>query len=150
MTEMQAAIGRIQLARLPAWRAARQRNAEHLLGALREIEALRCPNPADGVEHGWYKFYAFVRPEALKPDWTRDRIMAEVNAAGVPCFTGGCPEIYREKVFADTDFAPAQRLPNAVTLGETSLMLLVHPTLEAEHMEKTTAVLREVMKDATR
>jgi len=87
-----------------------------------------------------------VQPEALKEGWNRDRIMAEINARGVPCFSGSCSEVYLEKAFDNTGFRPAQRLPVAKELGETSLMFLVHPTLTEAEIDKTCAVLREVMK----
>jgi dTDP-4-amino-4,6-dideoxygalactose transaminase len=35
----------------------------------------------------------------LKSDWNRDRIMDEINAEGIPCFSGSCSEIYLEKAF---------------------------------------------------
>ncbi|MFP4429446.1 MAG: hypothetical protein ACLFPB_09030, partial [Desulfovermiculus sp.] len=40
-------------------------------------------------------------------------------------------------------------LPVARELGETSLMFLVHPTLRGEEIEKTCAVVAEVMYEAT-
>ncbi|MEF1185569.1 aminotransferase, partial [Vibrio sinaloensis] len=49
-----------------------------------------------------------------------------------------------------TPWRPEQRLPNAVELGETSIMLLVHPTLTKAEIEKTAQVLREVLKVATK
>ncbi len=150
MTEMQAVIGRIQLERMPTWHEARKKNAARLMEAFSTIDALRSPQPPEDVEHAWYKMYAFVRPETLKSGWTRDRIMAEVNAAGVPCYSGGSPEIYREKVFVEAGLAPAQRLPNALRLGETSLMFLIHPTLRNEEIEKTADVVTRVLADATR
>ena len=68
----------------------------------------------------------FVRSELLKPDWSRDRIMAEVSAAGVPCYSGSCSEIYLEKAFEQplhgVNLRPAERYPVARELGETSLM----------------------------
>jgi len=150
MTEMQAAIGRIQLKRMPQWHAQRKHNAQQLAGAFDGLPALRCPLPPEGIEHAWYKFYAFVRPEALRSDWTRDRIMAAVNVKGVPCYAGSGPEIYREKVFVDAGLAPPQRLPAAVELGETSLMFLVHPTMRSADIDKTADIVAQVMAEATR
>ena len=149
MMEMQAAIGRIQLARMPAWHAARQRNANALAASLNEHPALRVPMPPADVEHAWYKFYAFVRSEKLKPEWDRDRIMRVVSDAGVPCYSGSCPEMYREKSFTEAGMAPAKRLPVAKELGETSLMFLVHPTIGQEHIEQTCTVVGDVMAQAT-
>lgn len=87
----------------------------------------------DYIEHAQYKFYAFVNPGRLKTGWTRDRIVDELNALKVPCYQGSCSEVYLEKAFDNTPWRPQQRLKNAVELGDTSLMFLVHPTLtEAE------------------
>ncbi len=150
LTEMQAAIGRIQLRRLDAWHEARRHNAFRLIEGLRDVPALRVPEPPPGIEHAWYKFFAFVRPERLASGWSRDRIMAEINAAGVPCYSGGSPEIYREKVFAKSGLVPPQRLPVAAELGETSLMFLVHPTLRPSDIDRTIEVVREVAERAGR
>ena len=65
LTELQSAIGRIQLQRLPEWTAARTRNALLLAEALADCSAVREPLPPEGITHAWYKFYAFVKPDAL-------------------------------------------------------------------------------------
>ena len=150
MTEMQAAIGRIQLGKLEGWLARRRRNAGLLVSRLRDLSALRVPTPPPGVEHAWYKLYAFVRPEALKAGWDRDRVMQEIAARGIFCGSGSCPEIYREKAVRDLGLAPDRRLPVAQMLGETSLMLLVHPTLDDDAMHKAGDIVEAVVREATR
>ncbi|MDP1776637.1 MAG: aminotransferase, partial [Moraxellaceae bacterium] len=96
----------------------------------------------------YYKCYVFVRPEKLAEEWSRDRIIEEVNARGLPCFSGSCSEVYLEKAFDDTGWRPEERLPVAKALGETSLMFLVHPTLSESEIDKTCAVLADVMTKA--
>lgn len=145
MLEMQAAVGRIQLRRMADWHARRTANAKRLVAALADLPAVRVPLPGDGIEHAWYKFYAFVRSEHLKSGWNRDRIMAEINAEGVPCYSGSCSEVYLEKAFDNTGWRPAERLSVARALGETSLMWLVHPTLTDDEVDKTARVMREVV-----
>lgn len=148
MTEMQAVLGRIQLKRMPMWNRQRRNNAYALTQGFKKIPGLRMPKLSRDVEHAWYKYYAFIRPDILKEDWDRDRIMHEVNVQGVPCFSGVCPEIYREKAFIATGLSPKIRFPNARELGETSLLFLVHPTLDESHMQMTCDVLKEVMLQA--
>lgn len=176
MTEIQAAIGRIQLRKLDGWVETRRANAEKFNQAFAKLQALRLTVPPADVYHSYYKYYMFVRPEMLKPDWSRDRIMEEVVAAGVPCYSGSCSEIYLEKAFdiyrgAD-DYTPLQpirgqsenpplqpfeasvpgsgnRLPVAKELGETSLMLLVHPTLTEQNINDTIAIVTEIVKKAS-
>jgi dTDP-4-amino-4,6-dideoxygalactose transaminase len=140
MTEMQASIGRVQLTRLPEWHAARRRNAEAILSAARECPVFRAPVPPAHVEHAWYKGYVFLKPSELRPGWGRDRVLAEIDARGVPCSTGTCSEVYLEKAFDNTTYRPAQRLPVARELGE----FMVHPTLTPAQIEKTCDVIREV------
>jgi dTDP-4-amino-4,6-dideoxygalactose transaminase len=149
MTEIQAAIGRIQLRLMPEWSRTRRANAARIWGAASQIQALRAPAPPDGFDHAAYKAYVFVRPGALLDGWTRDRIVAAIETEGAPCYTGSCSEIYLEKAFVDTGLGPKQRLPIAKALGEESLMFLVHPTLRDDEIEKTCAALKRVMARAT-
>ncbi|HZR30005.1 MAG TPA: DegT/DnrJ/EryC1/StrS aminotransferase family protein, partial [Terriglobales bacterium] len=148
MTEMQATIGRIALKKVPGWVVTRRRHASTLNSALADVPGLRIPLPPDHFYHAYYKYYAFVRPEMLKADWDRDRIMQAIVAEGVPCFVGSCSEIYLEKAFAQT--RPANRFPVAKELGETSLMFLVHPTLSDEHIALTGRAIKKVMEQATK
>jgi len=148
MTEMQAAIGRIQLKRMPGWRSKRQKNAAMLDGAVESFSLVRTVEVPDYIEHAEYKHYMFIKPEHLKAGWTRDRIVEEINAKGVPCFQGSCSEVYLEKAFDGTGLRPQKRLQNAVELGETSLMFLVHPTLTEAEMNKTCEVLKSVLAQA--
>ncbi|WP_254931728.1 MULTISPECIES: hypothetical protein [unclassified Cyanobium] len=114
LTELQSAIGRIQLQPLPD------------------------------------KFYVFVEPDALAQGWSRDRIFFEITGAGYPALSGSCSEIYLEKCFQDAGLAPAERLPVARLLGQTSLMFLVHPNITPEQMASYADVVRAVVKRACR
>lgn len=149
MTEMQSAIGRIQLARMPAWKAARQASAQQIWQAAKECTGLRVPEAPEHIEHAAYKCYVFIEPEKLNEGWNRDRVMNEIVAHGVPCFSGSCSEVYREKAFDGTGYRPEQPLPVARDLGETSLMFLCHPTLTGTEIDKTCQILKKVMAEAT-
>ncbi|WP_148255526.1 DegT/DnrJ/EryC1/StrS family aminotransferase [Aidingimonas lacisalsi] len=148
LTEMQSAIGRIQLARMPEWKAARQANAGRIWQAAGECRGLRVPEVPGYIEHAAYKCYVFVEPGELGEGWNRERIISEIVARGVPCFSGSCSEVYREKAFDWHPGQPEQPLPVARELGETSLMFLCHPTLTRAEIDKTCSVLADVMKEA--
>ena len=150
MTAMQAALGLRQLERLPEWHAQRTRNAEILLVAARDLPALRTPEPPADTRHAWYRFYTFVRPDRLKPGWSRDRILEAIEARGVPCFSGICPEIYRERCFVAHGFGPTEPLPNARILGGTSLAFLVDPCQDEAAMTRAADALRDVVTAASR
>lgn len=145
MLETQAVIGRIQLKRMPEWQTQRLTNAEKIWEAARSCAALRVPEVPEHIQHAAYKCYVFVKPEKLKEDWSRDRILNEIVAQGVPCFSGSCSEVYLEKAFDNTDWRPENRLPVARDLGETSLMFMVHPTLTVAEIQKTCKTLQKVV-----
>lgn len=149
LTEMQSAIGRIQLARMPQWHARRLQIANTIWQTAAALPGLRVPKLPEHIEHAAYKCYVFVRPEELAAGWDRNRIMAEINELGVPCYSGSCPEVYREKAFVGSGYEPVNRLPNAKELGETSLLFLCHPTLKHDEVAKTCEALETVMRRAT-
>jgi dTDP-4-amino-4,6-dideoxygalactose transaminase len=146
MTEIQGAIGRLQLMKLDGWVEKRRSNAARLATGLKDVAALRIPSPAKREHPSYYKFYAFVRPERLRSGWDRDRILNALEAEGVPGWSGSCPEIYREKAFTGQNYPV---LPVAKKLGETSMMLPVHPTLEESDIDDMITAVRKVFDNAS-
>ena len=152
ITEMQSVIGRIQLTRMAEWTAKRTANAHAILQACKPWEQkgyLNVPvmEKTPGFEdctHAYYKLYVYVKPENLPENWSRDRIINEINELGVPCYSGSASEVYLEKAFDNTGLRPEPRLPIAKQLGETSLMFLVHPTLLESEIKKTIQTIETV------
>jgi dTDP-4-amino-4,6-dideoxygalactose transaminase len=149
LTEMQCAVGRIQIKRMPEWSRIRRANSDFINRVCSKISSLYLPQVPEYIEHARYKNYMFVRPERLKQGWSRNHIVNEINRLGVPCYTGCCAEVYLEKAFDGTSWRPDVRLPVAKELGETSLMFLVHPTLSELEIEKTCTVIKNVLESAS-
>lgn len=150
MTEMQAVLGRIQLTRMSDWTAKRQAYGALLDRAASDFSCARLVTVPEYSEHAEYKHYMFIKQECLAEGWDRDRIVNEIVERGVPCFQGSCSEVYLEKAFDNTPWRPEKRLPNAVELGETSMMFLVHPILTEAEIAKTTQVMKEVFELASK
>lgn len=162
MMEIQAVIGRYQLGCMDDWTRIRNHYASQITATAKQFRCIyspvfkcnrtncseECPKSSNCV-HAQYKVYVYVRPDELQAAYTRDRIIQEMNAGGVPCYQGSCSEVYREKAFDNTNWRPEKRLPNAQKLGDTSLMFMVHPTLEQSEIDLTCQVLAEVLKKAS-
>jgi len=146
LTELQAAIGRLQLTYLDDWVDKRRANAERINQCFGDIPAIRTTMPSEREFHAYYKYYAFVRPSKLREGWNRDRILKALEAEGVPGLSGSCPEIYSEKAF-QSDSYPI--LPVAHELGETSIMLPVHPTLTANDVDDLVLAVNKVFAFAS-
>ena len=149
ITEMQSAIGRLQLAKLPQWLALRRRNAGLLSQGLATVPGLRLAAAPAHSEHAYYKYYVFLRTEMLRPGWTMQRLLDALGAEGIPCGVGACSEIYLEKAFVDAGLGPKQPLPVARRLADSSLMFMLHPGLTGEDMRDTCAAVAKIMRAAT-
>ncbi len=149
LTEMQSAVGRIQLQKMAQWRKIREKYATQIFLAAKNCEALYVPTIPEYIEHAFYKCYVFVDSSKLKPGWSRDKIMQAICDNQVPCFSGSCSEVYLEKAFENTSFKPKSPLVNAIELGDSSLMFLVHPTLTQAEIDLTCETIDIVMREAT-
>jgi dTDP-4-amino-4,6-dideoxygalactose transaminase len=150
MLEMQSAIGRLQLRKMEDWTSRRTRIAEAMADTLDNFKhSVRVPRVGSGETHAYYRLYAYVKADGLKAGWSRDRIVAEINAAGVPVLQGSCSEVYLEKAFDGTGLRPVERLPVAHELGETSLMFLTHPTITDEQVNLACTVIEQVFTRAS-
>ena len=149
MTEIQAAIGRLQLAKLPKWLKQRRDNAFYLLEKLAELDCLTIPEFPDYIFHSFYRVYIQLNIEKLKHTWDKNKIIHEINKVGVPCYEGSCNEIYKESAFRIKD-KPLELLPNAKKLGQTSICLLCHPTLELSDINSMSETIINVLKNASK
>lgn len=148
MTEVQGAIGRLALKKLPQWVAARRRNATVLDEGLSTIDGLDVVRPEARFGHSYYKYYVNVAHDVVTGEWTRDDIVRALQAEGIPCGSGICCEIYREQAIETAGFAPAEPLPVAADLDRRTIMFPVHPTLSADDMSDIIAACRKVMRTA--
>ncbi len=149
MTEMQAALGIRWYEKLPEWTEIRNHNAQMYNDVFAKFSCIRLAFPPVDCVHAYYKYYCFVKPELLKQGWDRDRIASEISARAVPCFSGTCWNISEEKCFKDRGWSKSKDdLPNAYALKDTSLMLLVHPTITQEDMCRAQEVVAEVLSQA--
>ena len=146
LTEVQAVIGRIALKRLPEWVNARRQHARQLSARLAGVPGLEVLTQPTDCDHSFYKYYVNVTAEALAGSWTRDDIVRALQAEGITCGSGMCCEIYTEKAFTNSGFAPKKRLPNAQHLGERGIMFMVHPTLDAASIDDTATALEKIMR----
>lgn len=145
LTEMQSAIGRIQLKRMPAWTEIRNKNAGKIFQVCQQYPWLIVPKVPAHIIHAYYKCYVMVDENKLPKNTSRDEIINIINKLNVPCYSGSCSEVYKEMAFENTELRPKTDLVNAKKLGEISLMFLVHPTLTKDEMTKICSLLKQAL-----
>lgn len=132
MTEVEAAIGRIQLGRLPAWNEGRIANAAVLNEALREYVTV--PKTAPGAKHVFHQYT--VRSTQ------RDAIAAGLARANI-----GFGIYYPKGTHLQAPyFGSAAHLPVTERIADEVLSIPVRPDLEADEL---TAVIGAVIGAVT-
>lgn len=151
MTEYQAAIGLKQLAKLPGWISKRNHHANAVIHVLKQFKFLDTPvfRDDDGNKNAYYRLYAKIKSGfdqlVFNNKSLRDYLISQLEEEGVPCFSGACSEIYREKLFSEQGFAPRQRLLNASYFSEQAFCFLVHHTITEQEMHVITTKLKTVL-----
>ena len=149
MTEMQAAIGRLQLKKLPGWLRQRRENAIYLLEKLSKLDCLTVPAYPNYIAHSFYRVYVRLVIEKLNKNWDKDRVIHAINDLGVPCYQGSCNALYREKAFQSKN-TPLKMQPNAEELEKHSICFLSHHTLGKNHMDTFVTCVSRVLLEATK
>jgi len=140
MTEFQAAIGLKQLTKLPDWISKRNHHANVLINALSQFKFLDVPafDDVEGNLNAYYRVYIKIKSGfdqlVFNNKSLRDFVISQMEEEGVPCFSGACSEIYKEKLFEEQGLAPEQRLPNANYYTDQALCFLVHHTITDQEM----------------
>ena len=146
MTEMQAAIGRAQLRKLPVWLEQRRRNAQALIEAASRHPAITRMHLPAKAEHAYYKCYLRLEPDAFPQSMNRPTILAILHADGITCGSGSCPDMSREGAFADVAVRKDGELPMARDLGQRTIMFPVDHTLDEEGSRAIGTRLVEVIE----
>jgi len=139
MTDVQAAIGRAQLAALPGWQERRARIVERYDEALRELPGLVLPQRRlDGIQHAWHLYQVRVQD--------RDTVSAALEAAGVATSVHFIPAnqmtAYREILGAEE----CARVPVTDRVGEELLSLPLYPGLTDDGVERVVSALAEALR----
>ena len=148
LTEIQSALGKIQLKNITNTSKKREKNALYLILRLQKFNSLRIPIPNKNIRHAWYRLYVYLKVDYLNSEWDRNRIIHEINLLGYPVFTGSCGEIYREKCYQN--YKDYENLKISRELGETSLAFLVHPNITQNQLENYGDAICTILKKATK
>jgi len=142
MTELAAAVGCVQLAKLPGTLRARKRIARRYLDGLAGCPRIRLPD--DHPEHTWQTFMV-VLDDALP----REEVVARLAAGGIEAGPGAvsahCAKVYQERLgCADAD------LPVSARLHHQGLALPVYSTMTMEDVDYCVRWLREAVGGSSR
>lgn len=144
MTEMQAAIGIIQLRNLNKWVKKRNSFSLKINKVLSKFSYIRTTKIPSNIFHSFYRCYFFLNKKIIKNKFTREALIKTLKKYNIDCNVGSCPEIYLEGAFKK--IKNVKRLKNAKILGETSVALFVNHNFNKIHETKYLNNLNKVLK----
>jgi|ERR1044071_9854458 dTDP-4-amino-4,6-dideoxygalactose transaminase len=149
MTDLQGAIGCVQIDRAEHILRERRRRARAYDEALASLSWLRTPHVPSHMEHAYQAYVCLFAPDepslanvdALEA--RRNSLMAQLDARGIATRQGTHAPVlrsyYRERFGID----PA-RFPNSVIAEKLSIALPLYPQMTDEEQERVIGALREI------
>ena len=133
MTDIHAAIGRVQLRKLPGWTKQRQANAAYLDA---NIKGVTVPFVQPDTTHSYHQYTIRVPGGSSEK---RDAFMKGLTDRGV-----GCGVYYPTPIHRLQSFNLTLDLPETELLAKECVSLPVHPSLTQNELETIVSVVNEV------
>jgi dTDP-4-amino-4,6-dideoxygalactose transaminase len=140
MTDLQAAIGLVQLGRLPEMLRLRAEQARYYDEHLGALDELFCPLVPQGRTHCYSSYCVQLRSKARR---SRDEVLQGLAAQGISC-RRGIPPLYAEPFFRPR--FPDLYLPVSEEVARSTLFLPIFPGLTEEQQGRVVAVLKECLQ----
>jgi perosamine synthetase len=128
LTELAAAIGLAQLAKLDRFNQARRRNAAILSQGLAGIEGLETPLERQGYQHVYHQYTVGI-------DKDRDRVQERLAQAGIGTAVHYPVPVHQQPLYGDLGYG-SQSFPIAERAARQVLSLPVHPGLTDADLER--------------
>jgi len=143
MTDLAAAIGLVQLRRLPALHRRRCAIAALYTELLADVPEVQLPSVRPEVEPSWHLYVVRLRPERLRLQ--RDAVIEELRAAGVGTGVHFIP-LHMLSYYADTCSCRAADLPVASAAADTLLSLPLFTLLSDDDVRYVAMSLRDILR----
>jgi dTDP-4-amino-4,6-dideoxygalactose transaminase len=143
MTDVAAAMGRVQLRRLPAMQACRRRLVARYRERLQDVDAIELPSCHADVEHAWHLFVVRVRPKMLTIG--RDEVIRLLNAAGIGTSVHFIP-LHEHSYYRSALGTDAAQLPRASDAAARIISLPLFSRMRIDEVDYVAGVLTEIMR----
>ncbi len=146
-TDINAALGLVQLRRMYELRAARAERAQRYMERLRGVPGLRLPTVLPGIEHAWHLFVVQIDPEQVSV--SRDQLIEDLKADGIGTSVHFIP-VHLHPYYRDTYGLTPAALPRASRVAERALSLPLYPSLEPADIDYVVDTLAAHLRRARR
>lgn len=141
MTDLQGAVGVVQLRKLDKFIDERDHWAKYYESELAEVEWLRLPLTPNGYRHGWQSYACYVEED--KAPMTRNEIMAELFAKGIST-RPGTHAVHMLGLYRDKFGLLPEHYPNARACNNYSMSIPLHNRMSEDDYHYVVEVIRGI------
>jgi dTDP-4-amino-4,6-dideoxygalactose transaminase len=147
LTDIQAALGLVQLRKCDAMRARRAFLAERYTRALASLDLFETPAAPHDVDHAWHLYVIRVNESALRIG--RDQVIEELKERGIGASVHFIP-LHLHRLYRERLGYRAGQFPNAEKSFESSISLPIYPAMTDDDSDRVAEVLREIAREFRR
>lgn len=143
MTDIQGAIGVVQLSKLDKFIDERQQWADYYAAELQDIPWLRTPVTPEGYKHGWQSYVTYI--DESKAPMSRNDIMEYLQQNGIST-RPGTHAVHMLDVYAKMYNINPQDYPGAFNADQYSMSIPLHNKMTREDFEYIVHHLKNIGK----
>jgi len=142
MTDINAALGLVQLKKMERFRVAREAIAARYSEHFRQIPELEVPSVRSNIKHAWHLYVLRLRPSAKI---SRDRLIEALKQRGIGTSQHFIP-IHMHSYYQNALGVRAEHFPVASTAADRSLSLPLYPDLSEHEVERIASVVGQLVQ----
>jgi dTDP-4-amino-4,6-dideoxygalactose transaminase len=132
MTDLQGALGGVQLKKLEKFIEQRKKWAEYYINELSSIEWLKLPVHPEHYKHGWQSFVMIV--DESKSPMSRNKIMEKLQKEGIST-RPGTHAVHMLNYYSKKYFLNPEDFPGAQIANNYSISIPLHNKMEKEDFD---------------
>lgn len=144
MPEIEAAIGRVQLRKLPSFMEARTKNAKALTEGLSDLTAIELPIIREWAKHAWYLYTTRVRKQ--KSPVQRNDLMKQLSEHGITAAAYYESPIHLSPYYAKIFKYKKGDFPESEEAADEVMSIPCHPAVTDEDMAKILETLSTLLR----
>ncbi|HUK36949.1 MAG TPA: DegT/DnrJ/EryC1/StrS family aminotransferase, partial [Vicinamibacterales bacterium] len=146
-TDVNSALGLVQLRRIYELRDARAAIAKRYAELLRGVDGIDLPAARADVEHAWHLFVVRIRPD--RSSISRDAVIEELRQAGIGTSVHFIP-LHLHSYYRETFALRPEDFPVATRASEQILSLPLYPDMQPADVEYVAETLARCVRQAAR
>ena len=144
MTEIQCAVGRIQLKKLNKNISMRNKIAKKYLSAIKNIKWIKTIKINNNIVNAYYRLNIIIDSSITKKNFSALDIIKVLNNNKIKCNEGACPKIYEEKKFKSLKLVPKRKLINVENLNHNNISIFISHLLTHDEIAKNSNNLNKI------